>query len=346
MTSLPSTMKAALLTAPHTFEVRDVPLPDVPEGWALVKTELTGLCGTDFSIVHGTHPRAQFPLILGHEITGQVALAADIGPEAGTRVVVEPLIKCGNCRPCREGASHVCQHLQLFGIDSPGSLAEYVALPASALVPVNGSAPLKHVALAEPLAVALHAVSGSGLQGGESVVVFGAGPIGVLTALVARFEGAGQVIVVEPSDERRAVVEELGFTTLPANETVIDQIHAATGGDGADIVFDTAGVPPVAALLTKAARVRGTVVLVGVYKKPVEVNLQAVTFAELNLVGVRVYTRDDVERAVELIEDESLPLDRLPVEQFALEDAAQALRTAASSPRALKVFVGTPGGGR
>ncbi|GAB7191647.1 alcohol dehydrogenase catalytic domain-containing protein [Kineococcus sp. NUM-3379] len=331
------TMRAAVWTGPDRVEARRVPVPQVPDGWALVRTELTGLCGSDFSILHGTHPRAAAPLVMGHETVGTVVTAAPGGPAAGTRVVVEPLITCGTCRPCTSGSSHVCRHLGLYGIDAPGSLAELVALPADRLVPVGPHVPVREAALAEPLAVAVHAVARAGLRGGERVAVFGAGPIGVLTALVARHAGA-QVLVAEPSAPRRAVATALGFAVAdPADP--LASVLAATGGDGADVVFDSAAHPAVAALLPRAARVQGTVVLVGVYKRPVEVDLQAVGFAELTLVGVRVYTRADVERAVDLLESGVLGLDRVPVEVFALEDTDLAFGVAMSAGAVLKVLV-------
>ncbi|WGM20508.1 alcohol dehydrogenase catalytic domain-containing protein [Paenarthrobacter sp. OM7] len=339
-TTTSQTMRAAVWTGPDTIEYRTVPLPEVPEGWALVRSELTGICGTDFSILHGSHPRAEAPVVMGHEITGIVEIAAAGGPAAGTRVTVEPLIHCGKCHPCREGDTHVCRSLKLYGIDVAGSLAEYVALPAETLIPVSSAVPLHEAALAEPLAVAVHAVSRSGLKGGERVVVFGAGPIGILTALVARAEGAGSVLISEPSEERRLVAEELGFDTVASGADPVHTILGATGGDGADIVFDSAAHPSVAALLPKAVRVLGTIVLVGVYKKPVEVDLQALTFAENTVVGVRVYTRADVERAVKLIEGGELGLGRIPVEVFPLEETRAAFTKAMTAGAVLKVFVG------
>lgn len=337
--NLPQTMKAVLWNGSATLEAVDVPMPEVPQGWALIKTEYTGLCGTDFSILHGTHPRAAAPLIMGHEITGTVAVAGNGGPMAGTRVTVEPLIHCGHCHPCQHGNQHVCGDLKLYGIDKPGSLAEFVALPPEVLVPVSGTVPVTEVALAEPLAVAIHAVSRSGLQGGENVVVLGAGPIGLLTALVARQAGAASVLVVEPSVERSDLAKSLGFETVAAQADPVEVAMAATGGHGYDIVFDAAGHPSVAAIVTKVVRVRGTVVIVGVYKKPTELDLQALNFLELTMVGTRVYTRADVEAAVAMIEADSLGLGRLPVRSFALEEANQAFELAMSAGAVVKVFI-------
>lgn len=321
-------MRAAVWTGPDALEVREIERPVPPEGWVLLRSELTGLCGTDFSIVAGSHPRAAAPLVPGHEITGVVEVTAPGGPAVGTRVTVEPLISCGECHPCQHGETHVCQRLGLYGIDLPGSLAEYVAVPVDKVVPFAAGVTARQAAFAEPLAVAVHAVSRSGLAPGQRVLVFGAGPIGVLTALVARHAGAGEVWISEPSPARSSLARSLGF---PAPLAGVD--HAA------DVVFDSAAVPAVAAQLPRAARVRGTIVLVGVYKKPVELDLQAVTFAEQTLVGVRVYTRADVERAVELIEQDALGLDRLPVAVHPLEAVEAAFTQAMSAGEVLKVLV-------
>ncbi|TDK25352.1 alcohol dehydrogenase [Arthrobacter crusticola] len=343
MTPSNPTMKAAVLTAPETVAVQQVPLPEVPDGWALIRVEYTGLCGTDFSIYHGTHPRAAPPLILGHEITGTVAVAAPDGPAEGTRVVVEPLIACGTCGPCTSGNSHVCSNLNLYGIDAPGSLAEYIALPARALLPVDPKVPARQAALAEPLAVAVHAVARSGLSGGEHVAVFGAGPIGLLTALVAREAGAGEVFLIEPSEDRREAAGRFGFPVLAPGEDPAGTVRSRTGGAGADIVFDSAAHPSVAAALSGAARVQGTIVLVGVYKEPAKLDLQGITFSEQTLLGVRVYTRQDMERAVGLIEADVLQLDRLPIEVFGLGEVPEAFTKAMSAGGVLKVLVGSAG---
>jgi (R,R)-butanediol dehydrogenase/meso-butanediol dehydrogenase/diacetyl reductase len=342
MTAQPEQMAAAVWTAPDTIEIQEVPVPPLPDGWALIRVEYTGLCGTDFSILHGTHPRAQSPLIMGHEITGIVETAAETGPVRGTRVTVEPLICCGECPPCLEGNSHVCQNLNLFGIDEPGSLAQFVALPAASLIPVKAEVPAREVALAEPLAVAVHAVDRSGLKAGDTVMVFGAGPIGILTALVAQNAGAGKILISEPSEERRLVAESLGLDTVPAGADPVESIRTLTGGAGADIVFDSAAHPAVAASLAKAVRVRGTIVLVGVYKKPAEVDLQALTFAENTVLGVRVYTRADVEKAVSLLENDALQLGRLPVGIYDLDHTSEAFDKAMSAGSVLKVLV-SPG---
>ena len=340
-----STMTAAVWMGPDDVQVADVPVPVVPEGWALVRIAYNGICGTDLSIMHGKHPRAAAPLVMGHEMSGWVEIAGATGPAAGTLVIVEPLISCGQCLSCTTGLTHVCRSLGLYGIDAPGGMAQFVALPPEVLHAVPGGVDPRVAALAEPLAVAVHAVDLSAMAPGDTVAVFGAGPIGVLTALVARHAGAGHVVITEPSPWRRQVAASLGFTVVPDGATMAETLAPLTSGEGADTTFDTAAHPSVAAQLTAVTRVRGRIVVVGVYKQPTPVDLQAVCFKELTVVGVRVYTTADVRRAIELIATGALGLDRFPTKAFALADVSAAFDAATSGQDCLKVLL-TPLAGK
>jgi len=338
-------MRAAVWTAVDQVEVTDVPMPDVPPGWALVKVAYNGICGTDLAILGGRHPRAVAPLVMGHEICGWVERAGSTGPPAGSLVVVEPLISCGDCRACKNGLTHVCRHLGLYGIDAPGAMAQYVALPPAVLHRVPGGVDPRLATLAEPLAVAVHAVERSGMQAGDAVAVFGGGTIGILTALVARHEGAGTVVITEPSRWRGGVGERLGFTVVAPGSTMATTLAALTGGEGADTTFDCAAHPSVAAELAATTRVQGRVAIVGVYKQPVAVDLQAVCFKEQTLVGVRVYTSQNIARAIELIASDALGLGRFPTKVFNLSDVTAAFAAARSGQECLKALV-TPLTGR
>ena len=340
-----SSMKAAVWTATDQVQVSELPMPEVPAGWALVKVAYNGICGTDLAILHGRHPRASAPLIMGHEISGWVERAGATGPGAGTLVVVEPLITCGECRSCKNGLTHVCRNLGLYGIDSPGGMAQYVALPPEVLHAVPAGVDPRTATLAEPLAVAVHAVGLSELQPGCTVAVYGAGPIGILTALVARHAGAGAVVITEPSLYRREVAEQLGFIVVPAGSSMAATLEPRTDGEGADVTFDSAAHPSVAAELTAVTRVRGRIVVVGVYKQPAALDLQSVCFKELTIAGVRVYTSRDVSTAIELIASGALGLERFPTRSFDLADASAAFDAAASGQECLKVLV-TPLSGK
>ncbi|MDM8084808.1 alcohol dehydrogenase catalytic domain-containing protein [Cellulomonas cellasea] len=332
-------MKAAVWTATDEVAVTSIAMPEVPEGWALVKVAYNGICGTDLSILHGKHPRAQAPLVMGHELSGWVERAGATGPAEGTLVIAEPLISCGECKACRDGHAHVCRRLGLYGIDTAGGMAQYVALPPEVLHPVPEGVDPRTAALAEPLAVAVHAVALSGMEKGDVVAVYGAGPIGILTALVARHEGAAQVVITEPSAWRREVAEGLGFTVVPEGSTMAEVLAPLTDGEGADTTFDSAAHPSVAAELTAITRVLGRIVVVGVYKQPTPIDLRDVCFKEQSVVGVRVYTSADVTRAIELIASGDLGLDRFPTKAFSLEDVSAAFDAATSGQDCLKVLL-------
>jgi len=338
-------MKAALWSATNKVGVGDLPTPQVPAGWALVKVAYNGICGTDLAILHGKHPRAAAPLIMGHEISGWVQQAGATGPAAGTLVVVEPLISCGQCRSCKNGLTHVCRRLGLNGIDAPGGMAQYVALPPEVLHAVPDGVDPRTATLAEPLAVAVHAVERSAMLAGDTVAVYGAGPIGILVALVARHQGAAAVVITEPSPWRREVAARLGFTVVAAGSTMAQTLAPLTDDEGSDTTFDCSGHPFVAAEMAATTRVRGRNVVVGVYKAPAALDLQAVCFKEQTIIGVRVYTTANLTRAIELIASDALDLDRFPTKVFDLSDVAAALDAATSGQECLKVLL-TPLSGK
>ena len=330
----------AIWAATDRVQVTEVPIHQVPEGWALVKVAYNGICGTDLAILHGKHPRATAPLIMGHEISGWVERAGATGPAAGTLVTVEPLISCGDCQglPGRPRAR----------LPAPGPVPESIPrwhgpvlgpTPGVLHAVPDGVDP-RTATLAEPLAVAVHAIALSGMpDAGDAVAVYGAGPIGVLTALVARYAGASAVVVTEPSSWRRDVAARLRFTVVPAGSTMAATLVPLTDGEGADVTFDTAAHPSVAAELATTTRVRGRIVVVGVYKQPTALDLQAVCFKEQTVIGVRVYTSQDVTRAIELIASDALGLGRFPTKAFDLADVAAAFDAATSGQDCLKVLL-------
>lgn len=303
--------------------VEEVPRPAASDGWALVDVAFSGICGTDLHICAGEHPRAEAPLVVGHEFVGTVHEAAG-GFAAGQPVVIEPLLNCGRCAPCRGGTPHVCESLRLIGIDVPGGIAEQVAVPLDRLVALPEGMELDRAAFVEPLAVAVHAVRRSEVRLGDRVMVAGAGPIGLAVAGCARNAGAQTVYVSEPARWRRQVASELGFEVLDPENPGAD-LRGRTDGEGADVVFDTAAHPAVAGSITSWAATGGRIVFVGTYGAPAALNLQEIVFRELDTVGCRVYTRRDVLTAVELLASGRFDPTPLITSTVALEEAPAAL---------------------
>ena len=326
--------EALILDRPGQFRLGPAPRLAPEPGQVVVEPVFVGLCGTDLHIAAGEHPRAVLPLALGHEIVG-VPIS---GRWAGRPVIVDPTIACGHCPACLRGQAQVCAELRLVGIDRDGGLAGRVAVAETKLHPVPDALPLATAALAEPLAVAVHAVDRAGPLLGRRVVVFGAGPIGLLISLLVRAAGALTVVLVEPAGMRRAVADQLGFAAVadPA------EVPARLGGQLADVAFDAAAVPASAAQVTGLVLAFSIIVIVGVHGRPALVDLQAVTFGELQLVGTRVYQPADLRTALALLAGRTLDTAPLLSEVVSLAEAPAALERLARG-EALKVLVACAG---
>lgn len=332
-------MLACKYLEPQVVKAIDIPTPTIQAGEALVKVEACGFCGSDLGIVAGVHPRARAPLTLGHEFAGRIVdiRSADSRLKPGDLVTAYPLISCGTCYVCRNGTPHVCRHLQLFGIDVDGGMAEYVRLPVGSLVLLPSQMSSRTGALVEPLAVAVHGVSMAPINEPQTVVVLGAGPIGLLTALVAKAKGIPTVLITDVVPSRVELAARLGLRAMPAGLRLARVVEQETAGEGADLVFECAGVPGTAREMTGLVRCRGGIVNLGVFKKPAEVDLQAVNFREITLVGSRVYSRQDFEAAVAMAPQ--LPLDPIVTHSFSLEKVTTAFELFRKGDNACKVLI-------
>lgn len=306
-----------------------------------IRVAYAGICGTDLHILHGhMDHRVTVPQPIGHEMSGTVE---SVGSEVtefqpGQSVTVMPLLWCGECPACRAGHQHICQHLDFVGIETPGAMQELWTVPAKVVVPVPGDVDLAHAALIEPLAVAVHDVRRSRLTAGETVLVIGGGPIGQLIALVAARTGA-HVIVAEPDSERRALAAAHGaFVVDPLNEDLAAVVQERTNGAGADVVFEVAGIAATALDATAHAKVRGRLVMVAIHPKPVPIDLHRVFWRELEILGARVYEREDFESAAALIAEGAIPAADLITQVVPLDETARAF-AALSEARAMKILV-------
>jgi len=318
------TMLAARYLGPKRIETEVVPVPVIASDEALIHVGACGFCGSDMNIMAGTHPRAKAPLTVGHELSGHVVQIGnpDSEWEVGELVTVYPLISCGGCYACTHGNPHVCRKLRLFGFDVDGGMAEYVKVPIASLVRLPANMPAKIGALIEPLAVAVHGVARTSMEGVGIALVLGAGPIGLLTALVAQARGASHVIISDVQPSRLKLAESLGLHAVMAGADLLAEVMRRTDSNGADVLFECAGHPSSAREMTSLVRSRGTIVNLGVFKKPVEVDMQAVNFKEIQILGSRVYERKDFQSAIDLAMQ--LPIDRIISHVFSLAEVALA----------------------
>lgn len=330
-------MKAIVYEGANTIAVKEVQLPEVKKGWALIKVSHAGICGSDLNIYAGTHPRAAAPLIMGHEFSGRIVKGHPTLKE-GTLVTVNPLLSCGQCEPCKTGNNHVCNTLELIGIDCDGGMAEYATAPVENIVPLPEGVSEKLGAFIEPIAVTVHAIRETGYVPGDNAVVFGCGTIGLCTAITLRHFGAVSITLVETNESRANRAREMGFEVLdPMNQDVAKLISEKTNGTGADWIFDCAGHPLVAMMLFDVIKVKGHVVIVAGYKKPTELPLIKGMFKELSVNFVRVYRKKDFEIAAKIIKEDA-DYEKVITHVLSAEEAQKGFDLLTTKSDAIKVM--------
>lgn len=260
-------MQALVLHAVGDARCEWIPMPEPGAGQVRVRVGFCGVCGSDIPrvFVKGTY---HFPTVCGHEFAGTVESCGPgvEGFAPGDRVAVFPLIWCGKCPACEQGQYVQCYDYDYLGSRSDGGFAEYVVAPQANLLKVPEGVSLEEAAMTEPAAVALHAVRrGQGTTVGETVAVFGAGPIGLMVAQWERALGASQVVLFDIIPEKLAMARAMGFDLSFDSRQVdpVARVESLTHGQGADVCIEAAGCPPTTLQALKAAGRGGRVVLLG-----------------------------------------------------------------------------------
>jgi 2-desacetyl-2-hydroxyethyl bacteriochlorophyllide A dehydrogenase len=315
-----------------------MPRPEADD--VLLRVRRVGICGTDLHIFQGhLDHRVPHGGVIGHETLAEVAEApTGCGLVAGDRVVVEPLRFCGRCRACAMGASYLCYQLKVLGVDLPGGMQEYWAVPAPRLLKVPASLPDDDAAMIEPLAVATHDVQRAGVRPGDAVLVLGGGPIGALIAQVVRHRGA-RVVVSEVNPYRLELLRGIGLDTLGPGTDVVAFVNEWTAGEGADVVFEVTGHPAAVRIMADAVRVWGTISVVAIHSEPMPVNLYAMFARELSMHGSRLYAREDWEEAIRLAANGHVALGALVSRTIPLGELQAGMEQALKGGAVMKVLV-------
>jgi (R,R)-butanediol dehydrogenase/meso-butanediol dehydrogenase/diacetyl reductase len=336
-------MKAGLVTGLRRAELVEVPEPSPAPEVAVVEVAYCGICGTDVHAFLSDQPYN--PAICGHEFGGTVVavgpdVPGDTGVAEGRRVVLGTSAACGRCGSCRAGQVAWCTSVFLDstgrGPQAPahGGFAPYVAVPARRLLPVPDALSDAEVALIEPATVALHAVHRTPPRVGDTVVVQGCGPIGLLTLQWAREAGAGRLVAVEPHGPRRAVAEALGA------EAVAPEAAADAVGEGADVVYECAGVPATLQRAVELVRRGGTVSLVGLASGTAAVHPGTWLVKEVTVVASLAYLRHEFAEAMAAAERGRLDLAAVHDATAPLSGFPDAIARLADDPTsAVKVLI-------
>ena len=305
-------MRASFYERNQRFRIGEAPRPVPAAGEALLRVRRVGICGTDLHIFQG-HLDHRIPLggTIGHETLADVVEApGDSGFRPGERVVVEPLKVCGACRACRMGAAYLCYRLRVLGVEEPGGMQEYWAVPAARLLRVPAT-----------------------LGDDEAALI----------AMVARRRGA-RVVVSEVNPFRVDILRTLGLDVVGPGQDLKAHVEAWTGGDGADVVFEVTGNPAAVRVMTDLVRVWGTISMVAIHGEPLPVDLYRFFARELTMHGSRLYSRGDWEEAISLAASGAVTLAPLVTRRIPLESLQQGMEETLRGGPVMKVLVDLMGG--
>ena len=319
-------MLAARFHDHHDIRIEHVPVPEVGAADdVLVEVAYCGICGTDLHeylvgpIVTPTEPHpltgVTNPQTLGHEFSARVV---DVGSEVadvkiGDRVAIMPAIVCGRCVQCRQGHGHLCVRFACTGLSAEtGGLAQFAVLKEYQVARLPDEVSDLEGAVVEPAAVAAYGVDRAGVRGGDVVLVTGAGPIGILSAMYANAVGASVVVISEPNPQRLAMARalDIGPAVDPSDGGLSDYLADLTNGLGIDVGVECSGTTPGLNACLQNARPRGTVVQTGLHTAPATIDAMGLAERDVTLVGSWCYLLTDWPRIIRLIASGKLPVDR------------------------------------
>jgi L-gulonate 5-dehydrogenase len=265
-------------------------MPQPAPGEVLVRTRAVGVCAGDMYIYQGKNPYAQYPVIGGHEIAGEVAALGDgvNGFAVGDAVVLEPFIGCGACYACHAGKPNCCRRLQIIGVHRPGGFAEFVCGPAANVHAVPDGMSALRASFAEPVAIGVQACRRGEVRAGDDVLILGAGPIGLALIEVARARGA-RVLVADIAEDRLAFARTLGAETVLSDDHLLQHVLDRTDGDGMPVVIEATGNARAMESTVQLVAAGGRVVIVGLLPqgKMIEIPGLDLTRKEMTIVGSR-----------------------------------------------------------
>lgn len=339
-------MKAIVQTGPEQVEVQEREDPRPGDDEVLVRVHTAGLCGSDAHAYRyeGGYEWIQMPRIMGHEYSGTVAEVGDDVEafEPGDRVIEEPIHDCGHCFQCKNGQPNVCQNFSITGMHRDGAYAEYTLVEPRHLHAVPDGVPLEHAAITEPTSIATRAVfDQSTTTPGDTVLVEGPGPIGVLVAAVADSMGANVLVSGLDRDEeaRLPIVEELGIETVNTDSGDLDaRRDGFTDGRGFDVVFDTTGHRSGLEMAADQVRKGGQVVVVGLPGEASELFVTPLVRGEVDLNTSYGSTWRNFEQALRLMENGTIDPDAIVDNSYSVSDPAGAFESFLDSEAVKPVF--------
>ncbi|HEY1620715.1 MAG TPA: NAD(P)-dependent alcohol dehydrogenase [Streptosporangiaceae bacterium] len=350
MRLVPETMRVSVLERPGELVLRERPVPAPGAGQVLVRVRSVGVCGSD--VHYFEHGRigdfvVRQPLVLGHEVSGVIAAVGPgiDGGRVGSRVAIEPGAACGTCGPCKAGRYNLCPDMRFFATPPvDGALAEYVCVRADLAYDLPASVSDDAAALLEPLSVGIWATGKAGVTVGDSVLIAGAGPIGLVTTQLARARGATTIVVTDIAPDRLAAARRHGATEAvlagdgPAGDGPAgDGLAGAGPADGFDAFIDCSGAPAAIGAGVRSLRPAGVAVLVGMGPDELTLPFALLQQRELTITGTFRYA-NTWPAAIALAASGAVDVDALVTDRYPLAEAARAL-AATRQPGTIKSVI-------
>ncbi len=334
--------KAAFYKGKKSFEIKHVDLTPPQENEVQIEVAYCGVCGTDLHVFHGNmDARIGNNRIIGHEMSGVIVSKGKNvnNVNIGDHVVVLPLVHCATCPACKAGHTHICHHLQFLGLDSHGAFQQHWNVPQHTIHILPKDLSLAHAALIEPVSVACHGVSRANLSAQEDVLVIGGGPIGMLTAIVAKSKGCN-VVISEVSQARLDMAKKLGFLTVnPIQENIVKKIMQLTNNKGVDAVFEVSGTQAGVDVMTEVAACRGRIVMTAIHTQKPQIDLFKFFWRELELIGARVYTQEDYKNAIKIVASGDIDFKTIITDIGNLDQVQYYFEKLENNPTAMKTLI-------
>jgi L-iditol 2-dehydrogenase len=313
-------MLQAKMVGPGNIVFEDVPIPRVSAEEVLVKVRRIGVCGSDIHVFHGRHPYTSYPVIQGHELSGEAAAVGGNVADfvVGDRVTLQPQVTCGRCYACLGGNYHICDDLKVMGFQTDGGAREFFAVDANKLLKLPEGMSLDEGAMIEPAAVAVHALRRAGDISGKKILILGAGPIGNLTAQVAKGKGASRVMVTDLSGFRLEAARKCGVDCCvnAGTSDLEEKLISCFGPERADLILECVGTNETIEQAIHVARKGTDIIVVGVFGAKVAVDMGLVQDRELRLIGTLMYQRPDFIEAIGLAKDGKIDLKALITNRY------------------------------
>jgi 2-desacetyl-2-hydroxyethyl bacteriochlorophyllide A dehydrogenase len=338
-------MLQVVLERPGEFRRQEAAEPSCPAGHALVRVRRVGVCGTDLHAFAGRQPFFQYPRVLGHELGVEIvaAGASERGLAAGDRCAVEPYLNCGACIACRRGKPNCCVRMRVLGVHVDGGMCELLAVPLEKLHP-SKTLSFDQLALVETLGIGAHAVERAQPEAGETVLVVGAGPIGLGVVQFAQLADA-RVIVMDIDDRRLGFCREtlgVAHAINPNEGSVIERLSGVGDGDLPTVVLDATGHPQSMMNSLQLAAHGGRIVFVGLFQGDVTFHDPHFHQRELTLKGSRNSTPETFRRIIQVLEAGRLDTTPWITHRMSLEGVASRFSELSRQPALVKAVIEAP----